>query len=467
MSMSNPTMTLRVGCRSAAALLLSVCAGIGGAQLVTALTPKTYQAHASMLVTGGADLAMPTVARLAESRQVALATAAEAGLPPALVLDRISADSQPGLQIVTLTATADQAARAATIANAAAHVLSVELATQTIGVNGPVAAHILDKAAPPTGPATPMPLLNDSVGGLLGLLAALGLISTRRRFDDRLRWPDQIEAELRLPILATIPGISRRSTRRGARSAYRRKRVANSIGEAAAILTVLAHATNYRRLLIANVRAGDETMAAALLALGLADRHDHVTLIDAQLRHSALSRHFPETKDHTLQHVLTDAGLLLPKQVNASATLTVVPAASTDAHSSTSLLRGQPFAELLANAGESSDLVLVHAPSVLESADIAVLATHTDATLLVVQAGTTRAAEAKRAVLLLQRVGTPIAGVVVIGAIGTGRSTLGWPGDLADAPVADTRRTTPPPRAGAVPESATPPRPYDIHRALT
>jgi hypothetical protein len=453
MSTSDPTMVLRAAYRSAAVVLLSTCAGVGGAHAVTALTPRVYQAHASMLVTGGADLVMPTVASLAESREVALSAAAQAGVPPELVIGHISADAQPATQIVTLTATAGQAERAAAIANAAAHALGAELATQTIsGSAGPVAARTLDKAVPPSGAATPIPLLNDSLGGLFGLLAGLGLVSMRRRFDDRLRWPGQIEAELRLPNLAAVPGISRRSIRRGACSAYRRTRVARPIGEAAAILTMLAQTSGYRRLLITNVRAGHETMAAALLALGLADRNEHVTLIDAQLHHPALSRHFPEAKEHSLQSVLTGADPLVPKQLNVSATLTVLPA-SADTQGNASLLRSRPFADLVAGARAGSDLVLVHAPSVLECADIAALATHTDAAVLVVQAGTTRIREAKRAVLLLERLGTPIAGVLVIGAA-ISRSAPGWPGVSAAPSTDDTSRTAPQQRASAEHEPA-------------
>ncbi|MBS2962037.1 hypothetical protein KGA66_03185 [Actinocrinis puniceicyclus] len=456
MSTLDPSPNLRAGYRAAAVLLATACAGIGGAHVATALTPRTYQAHASVLITGDAGQLMPTIARLAETREVALATANEARVPAALAIDHISADSQPGMQILTLTATAHKPTDAANIANAATRVLSLEMAKQPLGVAGRIAAHTLDEAAVPSEAATPLPLLNDAIGALLGLMAGLGLMSMRRRLDDRLRWPDQIEAQLGLPILAAIPGISRRSIRSGARSAYRRRRVAEAAGEAAALLTALTHSTDHRRLLVTEVRADDRCMGAALLALGLAECHEHVTLIDAQLSRSAMARQFPESEEFSLQSVLTGPSPVMPERLAAPSTLTVMPAAPADPRTGAALLRGRPFAELVDKAAQTSDLVLVHAPAVLQGADIAAPALRTDAAVLVVRAGMTRCAEMRRAVLLLQRIGTPIEGVLVLGAIGTRRSTFERPGGATGTAMTGLSRTAPQSRRNSAPDFTIP-----------
>jgi Mrp family chromosome partitioning ATPase len=298
---------------------------------------------------------------------------------------------------------------------------------------------------------------------LFGLLAGLGLISWRRRFDDRLRWIDQIEAELALPILAAFPGMSRRWIRRGARVAYRRRRVARQAADAAAVLSILARAFGYRRLLMTGVRGGEETMAAALLALGLADCNERVTLIDAQLSLSSAARHIPETRERSLQSALAGSPALLPNG-NAAAALTVLPAACDGAHGSSSLLCGQSFADLVTDAVERCDLVLVQGPCILESADVAALVNQTDASVLIIRAGTTRVWEAKRAASLLGKLGSPIAGIVVVGATGDRRSTQGWPGGSADASIADAGRSAPPPRTNAEPDSAGAPMPHECRR---
>ncbi|MDJ0341174.1 hypothetical protein QMK19_07250 [Streptomyces sp. H10-C2] len=412
---------------------------------MTVLTPKTYEAQASMLITGGAagspsgilaQSLVPTIARLAETREVALGAATQAGLPDSQVIGHITAASQPGMQIITLTARAGAAEKSATIVNAAAHFLSTNLPTWLSKEKDAPTVQVLDKATSPMRPVTPIPLLNYALGGLLGLLTGIGFTSMHRRLDDRLRWPTQIEAELGLPVLAAISGLPRWLTRRGARSAYRRKRVAGAVREAVATLTVLTHASNHKRLLVTGVREdGNRAMVTALLALGLAERHDRVTLIDGHLRRSALSRHFPETAEHSLQQVLTDAVTPLPQQLASPATLSVLAAESTDALQGARLLRSQPFAQLLDKAATQSDVLLVHAPAVLDSADIAVLANHTDAAVIMVRAGTTRTAEARRAVLLLQRLGTPIVGVLIISATGRRRHTLGWPHSSTESAV--------------------------------
>jgi capsular polysaccharide biosynthesis protein len=449
MSLSDSITTLRDGIRSSAVVILAVGAGLCGAQLITALTPPTYQAQASVLVIGGSAV-MPTIAGLAESREVAIEAAHDTGLPPGLVIGHVSTDSQPGLQIITLTARADRPDRAAAVANATAHALGVRVAAEPLDASptGLVTVHTLDNAAPPSTPVTPLPMLNDVIGALLGLLAGLGAFSLRRRFDDALTGPDQIEAELRLPILAAVPEIPRRLSRRGARSVYRRKRIAASIGEACTLLSALAHAAGHHRLLITDVGVRDPAMPSALLALGLAERHDHVTLIDAQVCRSTLSKHFPEAGEHALQHLVDNVAENLPKRLETQPALTVVPARHTEGRDGMSLPRGHGFARLLADATDNSDLVLVHAPAALENADIARLANSTDSAVLVIQAGVTRAADANRAVLLLQRLGSPIAGVLVIGSYSVRRSAPTWHSALDDT---ETGRTTPPQRGSAVP----------------
>lgn len=456
MSTLDPSSNLRAGYRAAAVLLATACAGIGGAHIVTALTPRTYQAHASILVTGDASQLMPTIARLAETQEVALETATEARVPAALAIDHISADSQPGMQIITLTVSAHKPADAANIANAATRVLRREVAKQPLGTAGPIAAHALDQAAVPSEPATPLPLLNDTIGALLGLMAGLGVMSMRRRLDDRLRWPDQIEAQLGLPILAAIPGISRRAIRSGARSAFRRRRVAEAAGEAAALLTALTHSTDHRRLLVTGVGANDRCMGTALLALGLAERHEHVTLIDAHLGRSAMARQFPESAQFSLQSVLTGPSPVMPERLAEPSTLTVMPSAPADLRTAATLLRGRAFAELLDQAARTSDLVLVHAPAILQGADIAAPALRTDAAVLIVRVGMTRCAEMRRAVLLLQKIGIPIEGVLVLGAIGTRRSTFERPGGTTSTTVTSLSRTAPQPRRNAAPDFTIP-----------
>lgn len=446
------------GRHTAAIVLLAVCAGIGAAALVTVLTPKTYEARASLLVTDGrsgtpsgllAQSLVPTVARLAESREVALGTAARTGLPESQVIGHITAESQPSLQIVTLTATAGSARTSAAIANAATRFLSAHASDWLSEQRGAPEVKLLDRAASPVRPVTPMPLLNHALGGLLGLLAGIGFASMHRRADDRLREPAQVETELGLPVLGVLSRVPRRLTRRGARAVYGREHVAGAVREAVATMTVLTHASDQRRLLVAGIREDSDTaMAAALLALGMAEGNDRVTLVDAHRCGSALLRHFPEAAEHSLQQALADPDTALEPRLAWPASLTVLAAEPAEASHGARIFHSGPFSELLTRAGTDSDVLLVHTPAILDCPDSALLGQHVDAAVLAVRSGAVGMAQARRAVQLLRRLDIPVTGVFLMGTARLHRHTLGWPERAAEQAMSTTpTRRVPPSRS--------------------
>jgi capsular polysaccharide biosynthesis protein len=191
-----------------------------------------------------------TVARLAESTRIGQATSVQAGLRASEVVGHIRAGYEPGVQIITLTTDAPTAHKAAAIANAASTVLRQQVASgELLGRRGTLYAQPLDRATPPETPTTPKPLLNLLLGGLLGLFAGIGFLSLRNTLDDTMRSTDQIEGELQVGILATLPQVRRRHRRDGAVPALRRKQVAASVRAAVAALAPLTD-TPDRRILV-------------------------------------------------------------------------------------------------------------------------------------------------------------------------------------------------------------------------
>ncbi|WP_149827494.1 polysaccharide biosynthesis tyrosine autokinase [Streptomyces tailanensis] len=413
--------------------LLMLGVGVGGAGLVTALTPPTYQAQASVLVTGTAtrtapsrvDQAMlqsatqslmPTVVRLAKSNTVALATAAEAGLPADLVTDSIDADAQPNVQIITLTAKAGTPKRASAIANALARTLETQLTRRPLSGETllRVKGRQLDRAAPPRQPVQPQPLLNAAVGGLLGLISGFGLVSFRENRDDRLYSPGEMESELGTLTLAVVPRLSSRLKRRGARMVYDHADFRAATRTAIGALAAVSPPTRCKRVLITSVRDDDgKTMVATLLALGLAEQHEQVTLVEGQLHSPTLARHFPEVREHTLQDMLGRDSAPVHHPLITHPRLCVIPAQTTNPQNSAALLRSQNFTRFLDDVADRNDMVLVNAPPVLGSPDFAALARQCDVVILVARAGHTSGRDAGRVLQLLQRIDTPIAGLIV------------------------------------------------------
>jgi len=70
----------------------------------------------------------------------------------------------------------------------------------------------------------------------------------------------------------------------------------------------------------------------------------------------------------------------------------------------------------LRDARDMADLVLIDAPPLLTTSDGADLARQADSALLVVRAGRTSVSAARRSVELLERLGIPVLGAVLIGS---------------------------------------------------
>ncbi|MEU8422771.1 hypothetical protein AB0C15_18030 [Micromonospora sp. NPDC048835] len=404
--------------------LLGLCAGLAAAQGVTQLLPARYEAEASVLVSAEqtdedrpADLALaqnltPTIARLVGSREVALEAARSLQLPERAVVGHVSGEYELGLQIITVHASAATGTQAAAIANAASRAVSQQLGRLEMGGSTSINARVLDTASPPARPAFPKPLLNGVLGALAGLLAGWGATILRDRFDSRLRNIGQIEARLGLPVVGVLPKLPRRFARHHAAALYARTDVADAVRATISTLSVLTAPLPRRRLLVTSAHDDDgKALVTALLGLGMADEHCRATLVDGAVRDPVLSGHFPDAP-HTWQQVLAQKSP--PVRLVDFPTLTVLPAEPREGADTEAL---HELGGLLNALGEDEDCVIVHAPPILAGREISAFAQHADGVLLVVRAGRTDLDVSTRAARLVQQLGLPLAGVVVIGAV--------------------------------------------------
>jgi capsular polysaccharide biosynthesis protein/Mrp family chromosome partitioning ATPase len=428
---------LRTVVKALAMPTLGLVVGLGAAGGVTVLLAPTYQASASVMImataTGDAgtikvtDVGLaqnlaPSIARLAESREVAVQAATALKLPVKQVEGHISGVSEPGIQIVTVHTTAPTAAGAAAMANAATEAMRELCERLRLGGQAAITVGTLDRAGVPDTPVSPKVPLNYALGALVGVLAGLGLGSLRTRVDDRFRRVADIEAGLGLPALGVLK-LSRWRALHGGPRRSARPELEAAVDATLAAVSVLNPLGSRRRIVVTSV--GDQDSAAVvatLLAAGLC-RQDHpTTLMEGLSRPATTRRYVPNHAEHTVEQILTG------RRGDAEA-LAVLPIDAVRDHLGSAVPRGDQLGSLLDALAAGGDYVVVTAPPVMAGSGLCALARHADVVLLVVASDQARKAEAGRAALLVQRLGVPLAGLVVIGgaAAEDGWRPASWP----------------------------------------
>jgi Mrp family chromosome partitioning ATPase len=239
------------------AVVVLILLGIGAGLLATSLQPTLYRSQAT-LVTGSsrgflepewADGIAPvanTVTRLASSAAVLEGTGRDylasspdrktrarrrGQISQKWLEDHLKATQVSDSAIVELVGEAETQADARALTRAGADALGRQVVSGP-GSNVPVTPGspqagnrgivVRDFKTTDEGKISPTPLRNLLLGGnvglLLGIVAGLGLGARRRR----LRRPDEMAAELGIPILATVSGDGRKGSGRSLSAARAR-----------------------------------------------------------------------------------------------------------------------------------------------------------------------------------------------------------------------------------------------------
>ena len=374
---------------------------------------------------GDVNLALnlaPSVARLAESREVARETARQLRIPENEVFGKVTATSEPGNQIVKVEVEGGSGPAVAAIANAAAQATGRLFADLRPSGTSTITVKALDEAAIPLTPVAPRPLLNDTLGAAAGLLIGIGIGSLLGRSEDRFRRLVDVEHDLALPTLAAIRRLPVR--RGGSASRFYQRRDKRLITDGLlAALSILGSGSNQRtpapntgavgrRILITSV--GDDRATpfiAALLAVSLSKHNQGTTVVEGEIRRRGLARYTRGRGVRTVDYVLGDGS---PAAPDAKDAFTVLPIDEVTAYFGQQP-RPEQLAALVDVLAANTDNVVVTAPPVLSGPGLTALAEHADIVILVVASNRVNRAEAGRAALLVRRLGVPLAGTVVTG----------------------------------------------------
>lgn len=280
-----------------------------------------------------------------------------------------------------------------------------------VGELGESQATVIDTALAPKAPFRPQPLRNLGIGLVIGLLAGLGLAFLIEFIDDTVKTPEDIGEMLKLPALGVVPRVARGST------------LAEELEDAKSPVTEGYHSIMTalrfvgegglpRSVLVTSSRPSEGKSSSALaLSQNLARIGLRVLLIDADMRNPSF--HSAGGDSIGLSGLLgTSEGLaeqVVPTKLKNMVLLPAGPIPPAPAQ----LLATVRIHELLAEAERLYDVVIVDAPPVLGLADAPVLSSICAATLLVVEASSTRRSAVQGTVRRLQAANARLVGAVL------------------------------------------------------
>ena len=246
---------------------------------------------------------------------------------------------------------------------------------------------ILDSAIAPLQPSkntAPRLIFMTVMGGIAG---ALGLAILLDRMDNRLRYPDQVGAELGLPIAGTVPrfpkkGVDWNSPEQTFQLVESFRSLRMNVMHASAGLPVT--------IAISSPSPGEgKSLVAANLAMSFADAGYRTVLVDGDTRRGALHEMFGMQDQPGLTEYLAGAARLHDVAKPAEQdSLTLIPCGIRKRRSP-ELLTSHRLPTLVAELRDSFDIVIFDTPPLAAGIDAYSIAAATGSLLVVLRVGQT------------------------------------------------------------------------------
>jgi capsular exopolysaccharide synthesis family protein len=273
---------------------------------------------------------------------------------------------------------------------------------------------LAERASIPRLPVKPNVPFNLSLGLLLGLGVGVGLAFFREQLDDTLRDQEDVERLAEAPVLGTVPLFERReealvlparSPHSRAVEAYRALRY--SLG------FVTPGAGGHTVLVTSAGPLEGKTTTSLNLAIAAALSGRRVVLADADLRRPSLHRVLGLNGAKGISDVLAGEATLPEALQEFRDTGLRFISSGTRVLNPTDLLDSARMRDLVQQLKEQADLVIFDSPPLLSVADSLVLASLSDAVLMVCVPGHSHRRAIQRGRLLLAHVGHTISGLVL------------------------------------------------------
>lgn len=240
---------------------------------------------------------------------------------------------------------------------------------------GPASVKVIEQANVPLQPVGPSPVLIFILAFFMSIFLGIMLAFMFEYMDQTFKSPQDVETYLDRPYLGAVPRKARQ------------KQV--SYENLAEQILLLSKDKNLHTLMFTTAEASDAA-AHIVVNLGkfLAEKGHKVLVIDANFQHLTFKKYFNLTKGPGLVDVIEEKVTFEKSVHSATKNLAVMTAGETQLNPLT-VVESNKMHELLAQAGDKYDLVLIAAPD-LKHRDSILLAAQTDGVILVVNEGRTR-----------------------------------------------------------------------------
>ncbi len=296
---------------------------------------------------------------------------------------------------------------------------------------------VIDEAQAPSSPSGPNLGTASMLGLLLGLLGGIGFVSVSEKLSRRIEAPGDAVLHLNVPELGVIPSYSigkagptgvtlpleSEASPAVALLPVARRRSQTLTAEAfRALLTSILHAGRRHRsnvLIVCSAGAGEgKTTVISNLALAFAETNRTVLLIDGDTRKPKLHRIFDVANESGLLELLAEQEPLDARIVSRCCRTTRFPRISLlpsgmEGDGAQALLHSPRLGQLLGEARQQFDVVLIDSPPMGHVADARIIGSLVDGVVLVVRAGRTSRQSVVSAKQRLVEDGIPVLGAVV------------------------------------------------------
>jgi len=289
-------------------------------------------------------------------------------------------------------------------------------ANEQDGLTRPGSVSIVEPAATPGSPVRPRTELNSVMGAFAALLLAGALALLFEYLDDTVKSSEDVEAVGGLPTLAGVarfPRVSKAPDNVLVAASYRVAAEAYNVLRTNMQFSALNEPVQALLVSSANPAEG-KTVTVANLAVAIAQTGQRVIAVDADLRRPALHRIFGLANEAGLTNALLSPepalhGFLQPTRFANLRVMTSGPLPPNPSE----LLGSRRLDVVIDALRQQADVLIFDSPPALMVADASILAAKLDGTMLVVDAGRTRAQALRRAHEALGRSQTRVLGAIL------------------------------------------------------